>query len=269
MSNAVAPQTKFRQELAAMNGEFSNALPSHIKPERFQRVVMTVVQQNPALLNADRKSLLASCLKCASDGLIPDGREAALVLFGNTVNYMPMFTGIQKRVRNSGVISSIQSHVVYENDEFIWTQGVDSSVYHKPLFPGDRGKAVGAYAIAKFNDGSDPQIEVMDVNQIERVRAVSRSKSSGPWVQWWDEQARKTVFKRLAKWLPLDADVDNLIQHDNEVEREEESAPAIDVTPKKRTSKLDAIVQEEPVAEVIEADAVKEPEPVSDRRDDF
>lgn len=266
--NAVAPQTQLRQQLAAMNGEFSNALPSHIKPERFQRVIMTVVQQNPGLLNADRKTLLASCLKCAADGLVPDGREAALVLFGNTVNYMPMFTGIQKRVRNSGVISSIQAHVIYENDEFVWTQGVDSSVYHKPLFPGDRGKPVGAYAVAKFNDGSDPQIEVMDVNQIERVRAVSRSKGSGPWVQWWDEQARKTVFKRLSKWLPLDAEVDDIIQHDNAIEREPEpEQPAVDVTPKKRGSKLDAIVQEEP-SEVVEAETVESEEKPTGQ-DDF
>ena len=250
MSNVQAV-TQFRQQLTSMGGEFTNALPSHIKPERFQRVVMTSVQQNPGLLNADRKTLLASCLKCAADGLIPDGREAALVLFGNTVNYMPMFTGIQKRVRNSGVVSKIESHVIYENDEFIWEQGINSSISHKPLFPGDRGKAIGAYAIAKFNDGSDPQFEVMDVNQIERVRAVSRSKSSGPWVQWWDEQARKTVFKRLAKWLPLDADVDDLIDYDNSVDRPEtEAVTPVTVAPKKG-SKLDAIVQED-VVDVVE-----------------
>jgi len=86
-----------------MTGEFRNALPSHIKPEKFQRVVMTVVQQNPDLMGADRRSLLASCLKCAADGLIPDGREAALVIFKTKINeqwvsavqYMPMLAGIQ------------------------------------------------------------------------------------------------------------------------------------------------------------------------------
>lgn len=210
------PLNEFRRDLVAMTPEFANALPSHIKPEKFQRVVMTVVQLQPDLLRADRRSLFGSCIKCAADGLVPDGREAALVLFGGKVQYMPMFTGIQKRVRNGGEITSIQAHVIYEHDEFVWQQGVDGNVAHKPKFPGDRGKPIGAYAIAKFKDGSDPQIEVMDVTAIERVRKVSRAANNGPWVQWWDEMARKTVFRRLAKWLPLDAEVDDLMRRDDQ-----------------------------------------------------
>jgi len=211
--------TQFRSELMAMTPEFANALPSHIKPEKFQRVVMTIVQLQPDLLSCDRRSLFGACIKCAADGLVPDGREAALVKFGDKIQYMPMFTGIQKRVRNSGEITSIQAHVIYENDEFTWAQGVDASVCHKPKFPGERGKPIGAYAIAKFKDGSDPQIEVMDVSAIDRVRKVSRSGGSGgsgPWVQWWDEMARKTVFRRLSKWLPLDAEADVLMRRDDE-----------------------------------------------------
>jgi recombination protein RecT len=211
-----SPIHKFRSELMAMTPELANALPSHIKPEKFQRVILTVVQLQPDLLSCDRRSLFAACLKCAADGLVPDGREAALVKYGTSAQYLPMFTGVQKRVRNSGEIASIQSHVIYEHDEFVWQQGVDASITHKPKFPGDRGKPVGVYAIAKFKDGSDPQIEVMDLTDIERVRKVSKAASSGPWVQWWDEMARKTVFRRLAKWLPLDAETDAILRRDDE-----------------------------------------------------
>lgn len=202
-----------------------NALPSHIKPEKFQRVVLTVAQQSPDLLLADRKSLLGSCMRCAADGLVPDGREAALVIFNTKnkagvwekrVQYMPMVAGIQKRVRNSGEISSIEAHVIHEHDAFVWRQGLDASIEHTPKFPGDRGKPIGAYAVAKFKDGSAPQFEVMDVAEIDRVRAVSKSKDSGPWVQWWSEMARKTVFRRLSKWLPMDAEADDLLQRDDE-----------------------------------------------------
>lgn len=222
------PAAELRQQLVAMSPEFQNALPSHIKPEKFQRVVMTVVQQSPDLMNADRRSLLASCIKCAADGLIPDGREAALVMFGSKVQYMPMFTGIQKRVRNSGEIASIQAHVIYEHDKFKIVRGLSETIEHEPLFPGDRGKPIGAYAIAKFKDGADPVFEVMDIGSIERVRAVSRAAKNGPWVAWWDEMARKTVFRRLAKWLPMDAEVDDLIRRDDEAGTPTiEGAPAI------------------------------------------
>src|SRR6185312_7410463 len=215
----IKPQTpiaQMRTQLMAMTPEFKNALPSHITPEKFQRVILTVVQQQPDLLNADRRSLFASCLKCAADGLIPDGREAALVLFGRQVTYIPMFGGIQKRIRNSGEVASVQAHVIYEKDHFIIRRGLNETIEHTPLFPGDRGQAIGAYAIAKFKNGSDPVFEVMDREEIEKVRSVSRAAKNGPWVQWWDQQARKTVFKRLAKWLPMDADVDELIRRDDE-----------------------------------------------------
>ena len=280
MSNAVAPITQFKQQLTAMSSQFGVARPSHIKPEKFQRVVLTVVQSTPDLLEADRQSLFDSCIKCASDGLIPDGREAALTVFNTKVKrggrdewikkvqYIPMLAGIQKRVRNSGLIDSIQAHVIYEKDTFEWEQGFDERIVHKPFFPGDRGKAVGAYAIAKFKDGTY-QFEVMDVAEIERIRAASKTGQYGPWKDWWAEMARKSVFKRLAKWLPLDADVDDLIEYDNRAEAIEPEPTVQIEAPKKRTSKLDAIVQDEPVAEVVDAEAVKEPEPVSDRRDDF
>ena len=277
--NAVAPITQFKQQLTAMSSQFGVALPSHIKPEKFQRVVLTVVQSTPDLLEADRQSLFDSCIKCASDGLIPDGREAALTVFNTKikrggrdewikkVQYIPMLAGIQKRVRNSGLIDSIQAHVIYEKDTFEWEQGFDERIIHKPFFPGDRGKPVGVYAIAKFKDGSR-QFEVMDVAEIERIRAASKTGQYGPWKDWWAEMARKSVFKRLAKWLPLDADVDDLIEYDNRAEAiEPEPTPAVDVTPKKRTSKLDAIVQEESAPEIVEAEAVKEPEPT--QSDDF
>lgn len=199
-----------------MASEFSNALPSHIRPEKFQRVVMTVVQQSPDLLTADRKTLLAACIKCAADGLIPDGREAALVKFGAVVQYMPMLAGLQKRARNTGMIASIEAHVIYENDAFVWQQGTDATLRHTPKFPGPRGKPIGSYAIARFKDGGT-QTEVMDYDEIERVRAVSRSGKGGPWAQWWSEMARKTVFRRLSKWLPMDADLDDIVRRDDEI----------------------------------------------------
>lgn len=208
------PIDQVRVALGKMSGELKMALPSHIKPEKFQRVVMTVLQQTPDLLAADRRTLFGACMKCASDGLIPDGREAALVIFKTkrpdgsyqpAVQYMPMLQGILKRARNSGDLASVSAQVVYANDEFSYTLGDDEGIKHVPRLDGDRGKPVAAYAIAKLKDGSI-QREVMTIDQIESVRSVSRSKDKGPWKDWWDEMARKTVFRRLSKWLPMDTE---------------------------------------------------------------
>ncbi len=264
-----------RHQLAAMAGEFKNALPSHIKPEKFQRVVMTVAQQNPDLLDADRKTLLASCIKCAADGLIPDGREAALVIFNTkvkqegapekwvkAVQYMPMIAGIQKRIRNSGEIASLEAHVIYSEDHFVWRQGLDGSLEHAPKFPGSRGHIIGAYAVAKFKDGSPPQFEVLDIDAINKVRAVSRSKDRGPWVDWFDEMARKTVARRLAKWLPMNADVDDLIRQDEEADAPgaEQPAPTVEGHAEEvaAPSKLDVLEATIAPGDAIEGEIVRE-----------
>ena len=243
------PVEQIRAQLVAMTPEFRNALPSHIKPEKFQRVVMTVVQQNPDLLNADRRTLFASCIKCAADGLVPDGREAALVIFNTkvkqdgkdvwikAVQYMPMIAGLQKRARNSGEIAGIITQVVHENDELIQQpDDFEQPVRHRPPALGvDRGKMIGAYAMAKLKDGT-VLAEVMDISDIEKVRAVSRSKDRegnvyGPWKDWFDQMARKTVFRRLSKWLPMDADLETLVQRDDEPAEQVPTLAVVERTP--------------------------------------
>jgi recombination protein RecT len=249
-SRAVAPIETFKSQLARSRGEFAAALPPHISPEKFQRVALTVASQSPELLNADRRSLLGACVKCAQDGLVPDGREAALVLFGGKVQYMPMMAGLLKRARNTAEIASISAHVVYSGDEFGIEYGDDERLTHKPRLDGERGKPIGAYAIARLKDGSVMR-EWMSVAEIEKVRNVSRAKGSGPWSQWWDEMARKTVFRRLSKWLPTDAEdsklksVQALAERDDklgEPEGDADAVPMIDgFAEESAPSRLDAL----------------------------
>jgi recombination protein RecT len=203
-----------KQSLTAMREQFQAALPPQVNLDKFVGVVLTGIRLNENLQGADRTTLYGACLKCAQDGLLPDGREAALVMFGQNVQYMPMIGGMLKKVRNSGEIAKISVQVVYTNDEFDYSLGDDDRLTHKPAM-GDRGEPMAAYAIAWLKDGSR-YCEVMSKEQIEKVRNVSRAKNNGPWRDWWDEMARKTVFRRLAKWLPQSTDLQQVLEHDNE-----------------------------------------------------
>jgi len=231
-STALTPIAAMRNTLVKMSDDFKAALPPQIPVDKFIRTTLTAIQMQPDLLDTDRRSLLGSCMKAAQDGLIPDGREAALVIFrskeGPKTQYMPMVGGILKKMRNSGEMASISANVVYEKDSFTYELGDFEEIRHKP-FLGDRGKAIAVYAIARTKDGAIYR-EVMSVADVEKVRAASRAKDAGPWVQWWDEMARKTVIRRIAKRLPSSADLDSVLEHDNEasgfVQRE-----AVDITP--------------------------------------
>lgn len=242
---AVVP---FRQQLEDMAGQFKAALPAHIPVERFARVVMTAIQQTPELLACERRSLWNAALKAAQDGLLPDGREAAMVIYndkerGKIVQYMPMIAGIRKKVRNSGEIATWDVYVVHANDEFAYELGDEPFIKHRPILDGDPGKVIAAYSVATLKSGEKSR-EVMTVAAIEKVRAVSRAKDSkfGPWVNWYEEMCRKTVARRHSKSLPMSTDLDDLIRQDDALydfdgAREE----AADTRPKSLASKLDML----------------------------
>lgn len=227
---AVAKTDAFRGFLSSQKGEFDKVLPSHISFEKFQRTVMTAVLVSPDLLEADRASLMVSCIKAATDGLLPDNRDAALVIFnsknGNDwikkVQYMPMYAGILKKVRQSGDLASAVTHVVYEKDKFEYFLGDDERISHEPyLGKEERGEIIAAYCIAKLKDGTIFR-EVMPRADIEKVRRSSKSgnddkgNAKGIWLSWYEEMARKTVFRRCAKWLPQSIEiVENAFSRDD------------------------------------------------------
>lgn len=222
------PHEAFEQMLHKRQSEFMKALPSHISYDKFQRVVMTAVITEPKLLGADRSSLMVSCLKAAQDGLLPDKRDAALVIFNSkvkdpatgaekwidAVQYMPMYSGILKKVRQSDELAGITAHVVYARDTFNYILGDEEKIEHKPYFGAEeRGDIVAAYCIARLKDGTVMR-EVMTFQDIEKIRKKSKSgndkatgESKGIWKDWYEEMAKKTVFRRLAKWLPQTADI--------------------------------------------------------------
>lgn len=244
------PLTVIRQNLHAMAPEFRAALPAHVSVEKFTRVAQTAIQNQPDLANVDRKSLFGAIVRLAQDGLLPDGREAAIVKFGNQAQAMPMIAGILKKVRQSGEVSYISAHVVYANDRFKWTLGFDENVEHEPA-PLDQepGEPVAAYAVAVLKDGSR-LLEVMRKSDIEKVRSVSRSKGNGPWVQWWSEMARKTVMRRLSKRLPMSSDLDDAFERDETLAVEHapirSDEPAMAVPPASRLDALEHQIQSDP-----------------------
>ena len=221
-----------RDRLIQMTPEFKKALPGHIPAEKFVRTVQTAVQMNPQISRAcetqgGMQSLLAACTKAATDGLILDNREAALVTFRQNVKknrndpdqwedrvqYIPMVAGLMKKARNSGEISNIAAHVVYKNDHFAYVLGDDERIEHAPNMTGDRGPAIAVYAIVKMKDGS-VQREVMDKAAVMAIAKQSKNAAQynpdtgANFGEWW----RKTVIRRISKYLPSSSDRDEFMQ---------------------------------------------------------
>lgn len=222
------PIVKLNDQLEQRTSQFQAALPAHIPVERFKRVLLTAVQNNAALARADRITLFNSAMKAAQDGLLPDGREGAMVIYKTkikdggqekwieAVQWIPMIAGLRKKVRNSGEIATWDAQVVYEKDAFDYELGDDPYIKHKPFLVGDAGKIIAAYSVAVLKSGEKSR-EVMTVQQIERIRLMSKAKDFGPWKDHYAEMCRKTVARRHSKVLPMSTDLDDLIRRDDDL----------------------------------------------------
>lgn len=234
----VALIDKRKSDIAAL-------LPAQMPSERFIKTFKATIQRQPELLECDPQSVLDSVTKAAQDGLIIDGREAAVVIFKSkkrtkndsgqwvdletkTAQYIPMRNGLIKRIRNTGEVSTLDQTIVYraEIDEgrFAWKAGDDGYISHEPIYDRDPGEPVLVYSIARLRDGSISRC-VMRKDQIEKIKARSRSKSynrttqqyeiSGPWVTDEEEMWKKTCLRRHSKDLPMDADLRRIFESDD------------------------------------------------------
>ena len=196
--------------------------------------MITAVSTNPDLLYANRRTLFTAAVRAASDGLLPDGREAALVVYNtevrqrnpqtgldqrtrqDVVQYLPMVAGIRKRMRNTGDVESAVAEVVHRNDGFEYRLGDNPFINHLPPALGDdRGDIIGAYAIIRLRNGEILR-DVMSRADIEKHRQQSRAKDSMMWSKFYEEAAKKTVLRRCAKAAPQAAEFEALMARDEE-----------------------------------------------------
>lgn len=250
MSKEISTTVDIRNNLQKMESQFKIALPAHIPVEKFLRTVMTAVQNTPALEDCDRKSLYSAAMRAASEGLLVDGRESAIVPFKGKAMYLPMVAGILKKVRNSGELLSINAAIVYEKDEFNYSIDSDGeTLTHKPdVFSSDRGKRLGVYAIAKTKDGGI-FIEVMSEDQVMAVKNAGAAKGAGPWGgPFQEEMYKKSAIKRLSKRLPMSTDLEETLAADDELyDFKQEAAPT--EPPKTKSSRLSKAMGTENVEE--------------------
>lgn len=104
---------------------------------------------------------------------------------------------------------------MYSNDTYE-SNGLDTAPTHKYNAFGDRGEVVGGYCTVKTADG-DYLTEEMSLAEIKATEETSKAKN-GPWKNFWEEMARKTIVKRASKYWPRAERLDNAIHVINEDE---------------------------------------------------
>lgn len=201
----------------SMRGAMEKVLPRHVTSERMLKTLMLAVNKQPALLDCTQQSLYESLMRAGELGLEVSGTlgDAYLVPFNNSIKLpngkfikvrqatlIPGYRGLAKLARQSGTIKRIEAEAIHENDFFEYEKGENFKCRFVPAWKEDRGKVLAVYSLVEFKDGGI-QADLMSAGDVEKVRQNANSTDSPAWTKHWTEMAKKTVFRRLCKWLEL------------------------------------------------------------------
>ena len=213
--------------------EWARVLPKVCTPERFARMALSCIRKNEKLQEAlttkeGKASILSSLMTCAELGIEPDGRRAHLIPYKNEITLIIDYKGLAELVMRSGLVSNIHADKVCKNDKFIVNKG--KIVEHIPDYTKPRGEAYAYYANITFKDGTEKS-EIMTHDEVVSISKRSKAvqyyeakkkkgewASETPWQTDFDEMAKKTVFRRVSKWVPLSPEVRDAIQKSDEAE---------------------------------------------------
>ncbi len=171
------------------------------------------INASPKLLEADRSSLLQAVYNVALTGLSlnPVHKLAYLIprFTGGKIKASldPSYQGLVKLLTDTGSVKSVYAHPVYKGDDFKVKLGTSTEIDHTPNFKSKELEKV--YAVAVLHDGTN-HIEVMTAEEVNEIRDRSESYKayllgkvkSCIWSDYYPEMCRKTVIKRLVKYLP-------------------------------------------------------------------
>lgn len=260
-----------RSAVAVQLSERSQALLSLLPDEaavrRFQRVTLQALAKNPDLMECTPDSVVTAVMEAAAMGLEPTGAIGGAHLVPFNVNtgsrehprwekraqLIPDFRGVVRlltRPRSDGSPSevlSVEARTVKEGDEFAYTLGTDATLSHVPALSPNRSEkpTTHVYAIARLRSGAT-QSDVMDRAEVERIRQRGKKKGISPWDTDWDEMARKTVVKRLAKLLPVEPEARSILAREDDPEETPAPAPLPVAPGTPATARLAARLRPEP-----------------------
>jgi recombination protein RecT len=199
-----------------------DVLPRHVDGDRMLKVMFNSVRINPALLDADPASLMAALINSGTLGLEPDTPlgHSYMIPFKRQIVLVVGYKGLVALATRSGAIKSVSVNLVYEGEHFDYYESERGTVLeHKPLPPTARGgDIIAGYCRIVFPDGTRPDPVVMWKDEIDKVRASSRAGGSGPWKDWYEEMAKKTVLRRAFKYLDIDPTVNRAVAVDEQYE---------------------------------------------------
>lgn len=200
--------------------------------ERFRMAVLEAVSKTPALIECTPVSIVQAALEAAALGLEPTGilGGAYMVPYKNhgtkEAKLIVGYRGYIDLIHRAGAVKSIEARVVYEGDAFEVEFGTQKKIRHVPYFVigNPQGERRFVYWVAEV--AGETQFDVLPMTTIEKARKASRAGDDGPWVNWYDEMAKKTAIRRAVSILPISVyEARRAVMLENDAEENAEPIP--------------------------------------------
>lgn len=210
-----------KQALEANKAAMAGVVPSYLDADRLLSLALLSVRKTPALQECPVSTLLGCVVEASRLGLEIGGSlgQAYLVPFkekGQPMAQMIIgYRGYVELMRRGGEVSTIRAVVVHQKDHFHLREGLEQVIDHQPYLEGDPGPLRFVYAVAKFAKSGDYQAVFMTKAEVDATKARSRASASGPWQTDYEEMAKKTAIRRLAKLMPLTVQAMEAIEEDD------------------------------------------------------
>lgn len=205
---AQAPDKGKHPLLAALDKmapEMQRALPKHLTGDRVARLTLTLIRQNPKLLQCTPQSFFGALMSTAALGLEPGvNGEAYLVPYEDRkqgiveCQLIVGYQGVAKLFYQHPLAKRVSAEYVCANDHFAYDKGLRQRLEHQPA-SGDRGEVIGYYAIAELTTGG-LVFDYFSAAQILKLRGRVGTSGGIKDPEHWME--RKTALKQVLKLMP-------------------------------------------------------------------
>jgi recombination protein RecT len=216
------PVQTLEKFLLAKADEFGRAIPRQLArsltPDRMIRLALTACRKNPQLADCTQVSLIACLMQACQLGLELDDvlGHAYLVPYRNgktrrlEAQLIIGYKGFRSLAFRSGQVKAFPAHCVHAGDHFKFCHGSKPYLDFAPALKG-RGEPIAVYAsVSLANGGFD--FEVLGWEEVLACQArygtlPDGRKKNSPWWTHVEAMGCKTAVRRLAKRVPLTADL--------------------------------------------------------------
>jgi len=178
------------------------------------------IRRVPKLLECDKTSVMQAFMTAAQFRFMPSGvmGEAYIIPYKSEAKFQLGYQGLVTLMWRTEKIKSLKTVVVYDNEQFEYSEGLETKLVHVPTpFGQKRGKPMGVYAIADTTNGGRI-VKVMSESQVMAIKSMSKAKdcAESPWNSKDPEKWmwQKTCLIQLAKLLPKTQEIRKAIEED-------------------------------------------------------